>query len=163
MNQIRIKTAGECDLSNIVAMIRDFAAFENLSEFCTVTEGRLREAMFGENASVEGLIAFDENNQPVGYALFFPNYASFHGQRGLYLEDLWVAPDAQNRGVGFALIKRLAEIAKSRGCERLDWNVLDWNEKAIKFYKRLGAQIDESERHFKLLGEDFEKLANVDG
>jgi ribosomal protein S18 acetylase RimI-like enzyme len=108
------------------------------------------------------LIAFDANHKAIGYALFFGNYASFRGQRGLYLEDLYVTQDARGQRVGETLMKHLAGIAKERGAERIDWLVLVDNAPAIKFYEKLGAQIDADERHFKLVGADFERLANVD-
>jgi GNAT superfamily N-acetyltransferase len=160
---IQIKQPTETDVSQIISLIREFAEFEKLSEFCEVTEEKLRAAMFGERPCVEGLVAFDSENTAVGYALFYENFASFRGQRGIYLEDLYVVPEMRKAGVGLALIKHLTRLAKSRGCERMDWQVLTWNEPAIRFYKRIGAEIDESERHWKIVGEDFERLANVDG
>lgn len=155
--KIQIKNAKEKDVSNIIAMIREFAAFEKLSQFCEVTEEKLTDAMFGENACVEGLAAFADH-APIGYALFYENFSSFRGQRGFYLEDLYVKPEFRGRKIGEAFLKRIAEIAKSRNFERIDFLVLDWNEPAFKFYAKLGAKIDESERHFRFVGEAFEKL-----
>ena len=143
-------------------MIREFAAFENLSEFCEVTEESLLDAMFGENSCVEGLLAFDGNN-PVGYALFYENFASFRGQRGFYLEDLYVKPEYRGRKIGEAFLKRMAEIARVRNFKRIDFLVLDWNETAIRFYEKLGAVRDQSERHFKFTDEAFEKLGEFLG
>jgi GNAT superfamily N-acetyltransferase len=156
---VRIETATENDMPQILRMIREFAAFAKMSEFCDVTEERLREALFGERPCVEGLIAFNVADKAVGYALFFENYASFHGQRGLYLEDLYVTQGARGQKVGEMLMKRLAGIAIERGAERIDWLVLVDNAPAIKFYEKLGASIDPNERHFRILGENFEKLA----
>lgn len=154
----QIKPAEEKDVPTIVALIKEFAAFENLSDFCEVTEANLTDAMFGANKCVEGLMAFNEN-EPAGYALFFENFASFRGQRGFYLEDLYVKPEYRRLKIGEAFLRKMAEIAKSRNFRRIDFLVLDWNETAIRFYKKLGAEIDESERHFKFTDAAFEKLS----
>ncbi|MCA1624860.1 MAG: GNAT family N-acetyltransferase [Acidobacteria bacterium] len=154
----RIKNAAEKDVSPIVEMIREFAAFENLSDYCEVTEENLQDAMFGVNPCVEGLMAFVEN-EPVGYALFYKNFTSFRGQRGLYLEDLYVKSDYRRLKIGEAFLKKLVRIAKERNFERIDFLVLDWNEAAIKFYEKLGAETNPEERHFRFAGEAFEKLS----
>jgi GNAT superfamily N-acetyltransferase len=154
-----IENADERDVPQIIRLVREFAEYEKLLEFCEVTEEKLCAAMFGERSCVEGLMAFDSENKTIGYALFYENFASFRGQRGVYLEDLYVVPEMRKAGVGLALIKHLAKLAKERGCERMDWLVLTWNEPAIRFYELLGADIDESERHWKLTGTDFERLA----
>jgi GNAT superfamily N-acetyltransferase len=156
--KVNIKEASEKDVEHIVKMIREFAEFENLSEFCEVTEENLQEAMFGENPCVEGLIAFDDDN-PIGYALFYQNFASFRGQRGFYLEDLYVKQEYRGRRIGEAFLRKIAQIAKQRNFQRIDFLVLDWNEPAIRFYKKLGAQLDEEERHFKFTDAAFEELA----
>lgn len=162
MSDFKIKSATESDVPQIVRMIGDFAEFEKLSQFCEVTAEKLSAAMFGARACVEGLIAFDNANNAVGYALFFENFASFRGQRGVYLEDLYIAPEARGAGLGLQLIKRVAQISRERGGERMDFQVLNWNAAAIRFYEKLSAQIDESERHYKIVDRDFERLANVD-
>jgi ribosomal protein S18 acetylase RimI-like enzyme len=140
-------------------MLREFAEFEKLSAFCEVTEENLREVMFGERAFVEALIAFD-GDAPMAYAIFYPCFSSFRGQRGIYLEDIYVKPSHQNRGIGEILLREIAQRAKEIGAVRMDFQVLDWNENAIRFYKKLGAEIDESERHFKITNEAFEKLCS---
>ncbi len=155
---LKIDNARQSDIPNIVEMIREFAAFEKLLEFCEVTEESLTDAMFGENSCVEGLLAFD-GERAIGYALFYENYASFRGQRGFYLEDLYVKPEFRGFRVGEAVLKRIAQIAKTRNFQRIDFLVLDWNESAIKFYDKLGAKRDESERHLRLVGEAFENLS----
>ena len=157
MNKIKITLARKKDVPPVIEMIREFAAFEKLSEFCEVTSESLTDAMFGENSCVEGLLAFADE-QPIGYALFYENFASFRGQRGLYLEDLYVKPEFRGRKIGEAFLAKLAGIAKSRNFQRIDFLVLDWNESAIKFYEKLGAKRDESERHFRFVGEAFENL-----
>lgn len=154
----QIELATEKDVPAIIALIREFAAFENLSEFCEVTEENLTDAMFGAESCVEGLMAFDEN-APIGYVLFYENFASFRGQRGLYLEDLYVKPAYRRLKIGEAFLRKLARIARSRNFKRIDFMVLEWNENAIKFYKKLGAEMDAEERHFKFTDAAFEKLS----
>lgn len=155
---MQIQTANENNTAQILEMIREFAAFENLSDYCEVTEEKLKDAMFGANPCVEGLMAFVEN-APVGYALFSENFTSFRGQRGLYLEDLYVRTDFRRLKMGEAFLRKLAQIARARNFERIDFLVLDWNEPAIKFYKKLGAETNPDERHFRFAGEAFEKLS----
>ena len=156
---MKIQTAKENNTAQIVEMIREFAAFENLSDYCEVAEENLFEAMFGANPCVEGLIAF-ETDEPIGYALFHESFASFRGQRGLYLEDLYIKPEHRGHKIGEAFLIKLAQIAKQRNFERIDFLVLDWNESAIKFYEKLGAEMNANERHFRFVGEAFEKLSN---
>jgi len=96
----------------------------------------------------------------VGYAFFFPNFASFRGQRGFYLEDIYIAESYRGKGVGEAMLRELARLAASRGYERIDFVVLDWNTSAIEFYKKLGAEMDRSERHFKFTDDAFRSLAS---
>lgn len=147
------------DLAAVISLLREFAAFENLSEYCTATEERLHRAMFGDEAVVEGLIAFD-GETPVGYALFYPNFSSFRGQRGLHLEDIFVTGSHRGKGVGLGLLKETARIAASRGFERIDFHVLDWNTPAVKFYKNLGAVCNAEETHFKFTDSAFDQLAS---
>ena len=154
-----IKRAVEKDISPIIEMIREFAAFENLSDYCEVTEENLHDAMFGAKNCLEGLMAFDANDVPIGYALFYENFASFRGQRGFYLEDLYVKPEHRCSKIGEAFLRALARIGKQRNFRRIDLLVLDWNENAIRFYKKLGAKMDAEERHFKFTDEAFEKLS----
>lgn len=154
---IEIRKLEEADVPRIVVFLREFAAFEKLSEYCTVTEERLKTAIFGDEAFVEGLIACDDGKL-VGYAIFFPHFSSFRGERGLYLEDIYVADTARGKGVGEAMLREIAVIAESRGYERIDFQVLKWNENAIKFYRKLGAVSNDDETHFKFSGDAFEKL-----
>ena len=155
---LSIRKIGPGDLPNVVSMLHEFAAFEDLSSYCEVTEERLRTAMFGAGKVVEGLIAFDEDI-PVGYALFFPNFSSFRGQRGFYLDDIYVRNEYRGKGVGLKLLKEIAQIAASRGYERIDFQVLDWNTRAIGFYQRLGADSNDEETHFKFTDEALAQLA----
>lgn len=156
---IQIKSATSEDIPAILELLREFAEYENLLEFLEVTEERLHIALFGEGAVAEAILAFADE-QPVGYAIFYPNFATFRGQRGLYLEDIFVKPAHRRGGTGEAMLSFVAGLAKERGYERIDFMVLDWNTPAINFYKKLGAEIDLSERHFKFVGSAFEDLAS---
>lgn len=146
-------------MAGVVSLMREFATFENLLEYCTVTEERLYTAMFGENAVVEGLIAL-AGQTPVGYALFYPNFSSVRGHRGLYLEDIYINSEYRGFGLGATIIRKIARIAASRGFERIDFMVLDWNTPAVNFYKKLGAIRDDEERHFKFTDDAFIKLSS---
>lgn len=146
------------DLHLVVALLREFAAFEDLTAYCEVTEDRLFAVMFDDHATVEGLIAFDDE-RPIAYALFYPNFSSFRGQRGLYLEDIYVNREYRGKGVGERMIREIAGIAAARGYERLDFLVLEWNKSAIKFYEKLGAARDNDERHFKFTDDAFRGLS----
>ena len=146
------------DLPSVLALMQEFAAYEDLAEYCTVNEARLHSAMFGDGAFVEGLIATDKE-QSIGYALFYPCFGSFRGERGLYLEDIYVKPEYRRSGTGLMLLKEIARTAKERGMERIDFQVLDWNKPAIDFYKKHGAVTNPDETHFKFSGNAFEKLA----
>jgi ribosomal protein S18 acetylase RimI-like enzyme len=155
---MNIKKAIETDVSQIIKLIRDFAEYEKLSEFCEITEEKLFDAMFGERKIVEGLVCFDGENL-VAYAIFYPNFASFRGQRGVYLEDIYLKPECRGKKIGEAMLKEIARYGKEIGAVRIDFQVLDWNESAIKFYKKLGALKDEDERHFKFTDAAFQNLA----
>jgi GNAT superfamily N-acetyltransferase len=148
---IEISRATVDDLPHILAFIQELAEYERLSHEVVATPERLREDLFGERSFAEVLLARDAG-RPVGFALFFPNYSTFLGRPGLYLEDLFVRPDARGRGVGRLLLQRLAAIAVERGWGRLEWRVLDWNSPAIDFYKRLGAAPLEDWTVFRMTG-----------
>lgn len=147
------------DVSNVIALVREFAAFESLSDFCEVTEESFSAAMFGDGAVTQGLIAFD-GETAIAYAIFYPNFASFRGQRGFYLEDIYINDEYRGKGIGEAMIREIARLAAERGFERIDFLVLDWNTPAVKFYQKLGAVRDEDERHFKFTDDIFKKLAS---
>ena len=146
------------DTAAVLALLGEFAEYENLTKHLEVTEKRIEAAFFDEGSTVEGLVA-RSGSDLIGYAFFFPNFASFRGQRGFYLEDIYVTEHARGKGVGEALLRELARLAESRGYERVDFLVLDWNESAIRFYKKLGAEMDHSERHFKFTDRAFRDLA----
>lgn len=155
---MQIRKISEKDIPAIIALMREFAEYEKLLEYLEVTEEKLREAMFGENSFVEGLIALD-GETAVGYALFFSYFSSFRAQRSIYLEDLYVAEKYRQHRIGEQMMREVARIGKEQGCVRMDFQVFDWNTPAIKFYKKHGAVMDESERHFKFTDEAFQKLA----
>ncbi len=156
---VEIRRIEPDDVSAVVALIREFAEFEHLSQYCEVTVERLREALFGNGAIAESLVAVDQG-RIIGYALFFPNFSSFRGQRGLYLDDIYVTTAYRGRGIGEVMLRRVAVIAASRGFERIDFLVLDWNAKAADFYSRLGAVRDDDERHFKFTDDAFRHLTS---
>ncbi len=154
---IAIPNITENDLVSVINMMRDFAEYEKLSEYCTTTEQRMHIAMFGDKSFVEGLIAFDDE-KPIAYALFHPNFSSFRGQCGIYLEDIYILAEYRRHHLGEKLLREIARTAKSRGLERIDFQVLDWNEPAVKFYQKHGATRNDDESHFKFAGSAFEKL-----
>jgi ribosomal protein S18 acetylase RimI-like enzyme len=156
---ILIEKASPEDMSAVIALVHEFAEYENLLPYCRVTEETLRNAVFGENAFVQCSIARDEG-LPIGYTIYYPNFASFRGQLGYYLEDIFVKVEYRGRGVGDRMLKAIAQEAKSRGFERIDFQVLEWNTPAIAFYHKLGAVRDDEERHFKFVDEAFESLAS---
>jgi len=158
---IQIRKSSPDEVPAIVRLMRDFAEYENLAEYCEITEQRLFEVMFGEEAFVEGLVAFHDQ-VPVAYAMFYPYFASFRGQCGYYLEDIFVAEDFRRNGLGEAMVKIVARLAKQRGFERIDFQVLEWNTPAVKFYEKLGAVRDDSERHFKFIDSSFTSLISDD-
>ena len=154
-----IRKIERSDLGTLLGMIREFAEFEKLTQYLEVTEERLSRAMFADDGPVEGLIAF-AGEESVGYALFFPNFSSFRGQCGFYLDDLYIRPDFRGKGIGEAMLKEIARLGRNRGYERIDFVVLDWNTTAIGFYEKLGADKNEAERHFTFGGAAFDRLAS---
>ncbi len=140
---LRIDRAGEQDVPLVLSFIRKLAEYERRPHEVTATEEGLREALFGGRAFVEVLIAYSDE-APVGFALYFPIFSTFRGRPGLFLEDLFVDPEYRGRGIGTALLEALAKVGRERGCIRLEWWVLKWNQPALEFYKRLGAtEVDE--------------------
>lgn len=154
----QIVPALESDVPVILEMIRELAEYEKLSHICVATEERLRHTLFGERPAAEVLLA-RLDGETVGFALFFPNYSTFLAQPGIFLEDLFVKPHARGKGAGLALLKELARIAVARGCGRVEWLVLDWNEPSIQFYRKLGAVPMDDWTTFRLTEEAMAKLA----
>ena len=157
-HDIRIAAATPDDVHRIVELIGALAEYERMSDQVVATEAGLRETLFGDRPGAEVLIA-RVDDKPAGFALFFHNYSTFLGQRGLYLEDLFVRPEMRGHGIGKALLVRLAQIARERRCGRLEWWVLDWNEPAIRFYKSLGAVPMSDWTVFRVTGEALVRLA----
>ncbi len=158
---MKIRTAQGSDVSLILAFIRELAGYERLAEDVVATEETLATSLFGPHPAAEVLIA-ELDGAAVGFALFFQNYSTFLGKVGIYLEDLFVRPDARGRGVGRALLGRLAAITKERDCGRLEWAVLDWNVSAIGFYEKLGAVAQIDWTSYRLAGEALSSLADED-
>jgi GNAT superfamily N-acetyltransferase len=136
---ITIRRARPADAALILSLIRELAEYERLSHAVVATEDDLRGHLFGERPVAECLIG-ELDGRPEGFALFFTNFSTFMARPGIYLEDLYVRPHARGAGLGKALLAHLAALAVERGCGRLEWAVLDWNEPAIGFYRALGAQ-----------------------
>jgi len=154
--KVRIIVPG--DLATVLLLMKKFAAFERLDGSFEATADRLHTVMFGESRFVDGIVA-EVDGQIAGYALFYPYFASFRGQAGLYLEDLFVDEEYRGRRIGEAMLREIAKFAAERRFERIDFGVLEWNRKAVGFYERLGAVADPDERHFKFTDEAFRKLA----
>ena len=154
----RIEPARQQDVPLILRLIKGLADYEKLAHEVMATEEGLRATLFGPAPAAEVVIAY-ANDEAVGFALFFHNYSTFLGKRGLYLEDLFVVPDWRGRGAGRALLTHLARLAAERDCGRFEWTVLDWNEPAIEFYKRLGARPMNQWTIFRLADEGLTRLA----
>ena len=155
---LSIREAEPKDVTLIAELIRGLARFERLEHEVTMTEDKLRAALFGKRPYSEVIIAEDDG-VTAGFALFFHTFSTFLGLPGLYLEDLFVVPEHRGRGAGRALLARLARIAVERGCGRLEWAVLDWNENAIRFYERLGAKPNSEWTTYRVAGEALTRLA----
>jgi GNAT superfamily N-acetyltransferase len=146
------------DVPVILELIRELATYERAPNQVTATEEQLVEVLFGERPAAEVLLAF-EGKSPVGFAVFFYNFSTWLGRPGLYLEDLFVKPEKRGKGYGRALLVDLAKIARDRGCGRMEWAVLDWNEPAIKFYHALGAKPMKEWTVFRLTRDGIARLA----
>lgn len=158
MSRIDIRPATRADVALIFAFIRELAEYEKLSHEMVATEEQIGATLFGERPVSEVVIA-SLDGAPVGFALFFANYSTFLGRPGLYLEDLFVRPEARGFGVGRELLEYLARLTVERGWGRLEWRVLDWNEPSIAFYKKLGAEPLEDWTVFRVTGTALRKLA----
>jgi GNAT superfamily N-acetyltransferase len=157
-----VRAARRDDVSAIHAMIVALAGYEKLADLCVATEAQIESALFGERPAAEVLIA-EANGQAAGFALFFHNFSTFLGRRGLWLEDLFVLPAYRRRGCAQALLRALAATAVERGCGRFEWAVLDWNAPAIDFYESLGATVLPDWRIVRVVGAALEDLARRNG
>jgi GNAT superfamily N-acetyltransferase len=153
-----IRPATPEDVSTVCRLIRGLAEYERLTQVLDLDEVRLREHLFGPRPVAETLLA-EEAGAAVGYALFFPTYGTFRCRPALYLEDLFVEPAHRGKGHGKALLAAVARAAVERGCARLEWTVLDWNEPAIRFYRALGAEPMDAWTIYRLSGDALEALA----
>ena len=158
----RIGSASEADVPAILGMIKALADYEKLAHEVVATEAAIRDALFGHRRYAEVVIG-SIGEEPVGFALFFHNFSTFRGAPGVYLEDLFVYPQWRGRGFGRRLLAHLAGLAVARGCHRMEWSVLDWNQPAIDFYRRAGARVLEDWRICRLTGDALRTLAQKDG
>jgi GNAT superfamily N-acetyltransferase len=157
-NLFRILPATPGDTGHVLEMIRALAEYERLTHLCVATEASLREALFGDRPAAEVVLGW-KDLQPVAFALFFHNFSTFLGKKGLYLEDLFVRPEYRGRGYGRALLVHLARIAVQRSCGRFEWAVLDWNAPALGFYASLGATVLPDWRITRVTGPALTQLA----
>jgi GNAT superfamily N-acetyltransferase len=155
---IAVRAAMPADVPTILRFVRELAAFEREPDAVEATEAMLTDALFGARPAAEAVIA-EAENRPAGFALFFHNFSTWTGRRGVYLEDLYVTPEARGRGAGKALLRHLAGIAIDRGCARFEWAVLDWNVDAIAFYRSIGAVGMEEWTGQRVTGEALRRLA----
>lgn len=161
MPDFDIRPATEADVPIILELIRGLAEYERLSHEVVATEELLRESLFGPRRDAEVVIAWagEGRKEAAGFALYFHNYSTFLARRGLALEDLFVRPEWRGRGLGRRLLAHLAAVAVERGCGRLEWAVLDWNEGAIRFYRSVGAVPMSDWTTYRVTGEALHQLA----
>ncbi len=158
MGEVRVRSASEGDVPLILSFIKELAEYERLSHEVVATEEALHKWLFGERPVAEVVIG-EDGDEPAGFALFFHSFSTFLGRPGIYLEDLFVRPEFRGRRVGRALLVHLARLARERGCGRLEWSVLDWNEPAIGFYEGIGASPVGGWTVYRVTGEALERLA----
>lgn len=156
--KLSVLPATPADVPLLLELMGALAEYERMVEYLVATEADLADALFGPRPAVEALIGYLDG-VAVGYALYYTTYSTFLGRRGIYLEDLFVRSEARGEGMGQALLARLAAIAVERGCARLEWAVLNWNEPAIGFYKRLGAEPMDTWTVYRLADEPLVALA----
>ena len=163
MTTFTIRPARSADVPAIYGMMTELAVFEKLEHLIVATEAMFQDALFGPHPACECLVGVEQdadgNERPVTFALFFHNFSTFLGRKGLYLEDLYVKQDHRGKGYGRAMLVQLARVANERGCGRFEWSVLDWNENAIGFYQGLGAELLPDWRICRVTGDALEQLA----
>ncbi|CCN73577.1 GNAT family N-acetyltransferase [Vibrio nigripulchritudo] len=158
MSELSIRKAVESDSALILRFITELATYEKAEHEVLTTESSIRTTIFGEDATAYAIIC-EKAGEPVGFAVYFFNYSTWVGKYGLYLEDLYVTPDARGTGAGKLLLKHLAQIAVAKDCGRFEWNVLDWNQPAIDFYQSLGAKPLDEWVGYRLTGQELLDLA----
>ena len=156
---LNIRWAKRDDVPVILQLIRDLATYERAPNEVTATEEELLKVLFGDRPAAEVRLAF-EGETPIGFAVFFHNFSTWLGRPGLYLEDLFVKPEHRGKGYGRALLVDLAGISRDRGCGRMEWAVLDWNEPAIQFYRKIGAKPNEEWTIYRLTSDGISALAD---
>ena len=159
-NAFTIRSATAADVTTIHALVHDLAIYEKLEHLMVSTPDDFNRELFGPNASIECIMAI-ENDTAVGFALFFHNFSTFLGRKGLYLEDLFVKPECRGKGYGKALLVRLAQIAVARDCGRFEWSVLDWNTPSIEFYEAMGATVMPEWRIVRAAGDALTQMASM--
>jgi GNAT superfamily N-acetyltransferase len=159
---ISIRSAVPGDVPTILGFVRELADFEKAPDEVVTTEAMLKEALFGDHPAAEALIA-EQAGSPVGMAVFYHNFSTWTGVRGIWLDDLYVTPRARGAGAGSALLRALAGIAVDRGCARFEWWVLDWNSHAIDFYRAIGAEAMDEWTVQRVSGEALKRLAGRAG
>ena len=157
-----IRPATRAAVPTVLRFVRELAAFEREPDAVVATEALLADALFGARPAAEAVIA-QADGDTAGFALFFHNFSTWTGRRGLYLEALYVTPGARGQGVGAALLRHLARVALERGCARFEWSVLDWNEAAVRFYRKLGAVGMEEWTVQRVEGDALARLAERGG
>ena len=163
MPDFQIRPAAPADIPAMLALIHALAEYEKARPGdVSADAGMLRAALFAPTPAAEALLAW-RDGEPVGFALFFHNFSTWRGRRGLYLEDLFVVPEMRGRGIGKALLQELARIARERGCARMEWAVLDWNRHAFEFYKGLGAIPMDEWTIFRLAEDGIARLGEQTG
>lgn len=158
MNELLIKNAQKSDAGIVLDFVQKLADYEKLSHEVTATVTDIENSLFSANSNAEAIIGYLDN-KPVAFAIFFHNFSTFLGKKGLYLEDLFVLPECRGLGIGKKMLKFLAQLAVKRNCGRFEWSVLDWNEPAINFYKSIGAEIKKEWLTTRVSGESLKKLA----
>jgi GNAT superfamily N-acetyltransferase len=161
IRSLRIEPARPQHAAVLLRLVRELARFEKLEHQVVANEQQFRDELAASRPVIEASIAWD-GEEPIAFALYFHNFSTFLGRRGLYLEDLFVVPHARGRGIGRALIGHVASIAVTRGCGRFDWAVLDWNQQAIDFYRSIGAELLPDWRICRVTGDALARLGQAD-
>jgi GNAT superfamily N-acetyltransferase len=158
MGELTVRPATPQDVSVLFKLVQALAEYEKLSHAVTGNAETLKEHLFGAKPYAEAILA-EYAGQPVGFAMFFPNYSTFLTKPGIYLEDLFVLPEFRGQGIGKALLQHIAQLAVERDCGRLEWSVLDWNQPAIAFYEKIGASVLPDWRICRVTGDAIAQLA----
>lgn len=155
-----LRNAAREDVPVLLELIRGLAEYEKLTHICVADEESIDDILFGEGTTAEALVA-EYDGEPVGFALFFHNFSTFLGRRGIYIEDIYVKPEARRGGIGKAILQHIIRLANERGCGRVEWSCLNWNEPAISFYKGIGATPMDEWTVFRLSGDALRNLEEV--